>query len=242
MKKKLVSEYDWRLQAITTLTADVISPYGTPMKKGEPVVLIHLLKVKGVEVNIITPNPTAMFLNLSNVSYAQSIKIFNFNELLNTDNFDEKDYFNSLEYYMASIIFAFTALETFANYSIPDLYEFKKLREDKKCFEIYDKEKIEKNINLDIKLGEILPEVLNIPSFKGNSLWAEYLELKRIRDRLIHLKTIDTEYHRTGDPYNHLWNDLINNGEIINYSIKAKKIIEYFLKNKKPRWLIECPF
>lgn len=242
MQKKSISEYDWRLQTIITLTEDAISPYGTPMKKGEPLVKIHPLKVRGVEVNIFTPNPTAMFLNLSNVSYDQSIKIFNFKELLKTSNFNEKDYFNSLEYYMASIIFAFTALETFANYSIPDSYEFKKLREDNKCLEIYDKEKIEKNINLDLKLGEILPEVFNIQSFKGTSLWEEYLDLKKIRDRLIHLKTIDTEYNRTGDPYNHLWNDLINNGEIINYSIKAKKIIEYFLKNKKPRWFIDCPF
>lgn len=242
MKDKSIEYYDWRLQAITTLKEDATSPYGTPMKKGEQLIKIHPFRIGGLEANIYTPNPTAMFLNLSYNSYKQSLNIFNFKEFLKDKDHNEKDYFDALEYYMASIIFAYTAIETYTNYLIPDNYEFKKLREDKKCIEIYNKEEIEKNIKLDIKIGEILPEVLGITSFKGTALWEEYLDLKKIRDRIIHLKSIDTEYQRTGDPYNHLWNDLINSGELINYTIKAKKIIEYFLVDKKPRWLTKCPF
>ena len=239
--KKTVEEYDWRLQAIATLVKDAISPSGKKLKKGEPVILAHPLRINNSITRIYTPNTTAMFLNLSNNSYQNSLKLFNFKNIKKFDDYDENNYFDALEYYMASIIFAYTALETFANYSIPDSYEFKKLREDKKCLETYDKEKIEKNIKLDLKIREILPEIYNVKSFIGTVIWEKYLDLKNIRDRIIHLKSIDTK-HNILDPYNHLWNDLINNGELINYTIKAKEIIEYFYNNKKPRWLIKCHF
>jgi len=241
MKKK-VEEYDWRMQAITTIVKDTVSPTGKKIKKGEPVILVSPIDINGCKTTIYTPNPTAMFLNLSNNSYKNSLNLFDFKIYKKRINYDEKDYFNALEYYMASIIFAYTALETFANYSIPDMYKYKKLRDDKKCLEIYNKEEIEKNIKLDLKISDILPEIYNIKSFKGTKKWERYLGLKNIRDRIVHLKSIDTQYNKTGNPYNHLWNDLINNGDLRNYTIIAKEIIEYFYSSKKHRWLIKCPF
>jgi hypothetical protein len=240
--KKEVEEYDWRLQAITTLAKDAISPTGKKMKKGEPLILVSPIEVNGEKTYIHTPNPIAMLLNISNINYKNSCKKFNFKELKKSNKDDEKDYFDSIEFYMASIIFAYTALEIFSNYSIPDYFKFPKIREDKKCIEIYNKEQIEKNIKLDLKISEILPIIYKIDSFKGTKKWEEYLELKNIRDRIIHLKSNDTQYNKKGNPYKHLWNDLINNGEIKDYTKIAKGLIEYFYKDKKPRWLNKCPF
>jgi len=241
MNKKNINEYDWRLQAITTIVEDTISPTGKPIKKGTPVILLHPLKINNRRIEIYTPSPIAMFLNLSNNYYQNSLNLFNFKEFKDPRNYNEEQLFNSLECYMASIIFAYTAVETFSNYSIPNNYEFKKLREDKKCLETYDKEEIEKNIKLDLKIDCILSGIYKVSTFKGTFLWENYLSLKKIRDRIIHLKSKDTKYDLK-DPCNHLWNDLINNGELINYTKKAKEIIEYFYSDKKPRWLIKCPF
>lgn len=240
MAKKFESEYDWRLQAVATLTSNGKGPLGHKFKKGHAVVLVHPVKIDNKMTSITTPHPTAIFLNLSNSSYNQSIKLFNFKKLINKD-LEEKIYLDSLEHYIASIIFAFTSIEVFSNYSIPDTFEFKKIRDDNKCIEVFNKDRIEKYISLDLKISEILPIIYDVSSFKGTSLWEQYLDLKKIRDKLIHLKTIDTK-NTPDNPFNHLWNDLINNGELLNYSKKAKRIIKYFLKNKKHRWFERCPF
>lgn len=56
------------------------------------------------------------------------------------------------------------------------------------------------------------------------------------------LKSIENKYKKDGKPFNNIWNELINNGDLVNYTNKAKNIIEHFLKDIKPKWLIYCPF
>ncbi len=113
----------------------------------------------------------------------------------------------------------------------------------KKCTKLYNKKDIERYISLEDKLSEILPIIVNKSSFKGTSLWEKFINLKKIRDRIIHLKSSDVSSNVfSGNPYEHIWNDLINNGEIIDYSKKVKRIIKYFLKNNEQCWFAKCPF
>jgi len=50
------------------------------------------------------------------------------------------------------------------------------------------------------------------------------------------MKTIDLVYNRKDNYFNHIWNEIINNGTPVNFALKAKKIIGLFLTNKPPRW------
>jgi hypothetical protein len=239
---KPIENFDWRIKAITTIAKECVSPAGNILKKGEPVVLCHPVKVKNNNTVIYTPEPTALFLNLSNKLYEDAKKIFDYANLMEEKAENENLYFDSLEFYIASIVSAYTALECFANERIPNNYEYIKLRDDKKCTESYIKDQIERYINLDIKISEILPVILKIKSPKGTKIYDEYLKIKKIRNSLIHMKSIDLEYKKEKEYFNHIWNNLINNGDYINYTLKAKKIIGYFLDNKPPRWFDMIPF
>lgn len=56
---------------------------------------------------------------------------------------------------------------------------------------VYVKDEIERKINLDEKFHIILPNIYNVPSPKGKKVWGHYKEIKKVRDRIIHLKSID---------------------------------------------------
>lgn len=58
----------------------------------------------------------------------------------------------------------------------------------------YGKDEIERRINLDEKPGFLLPQILALPSPKGSSLWEKYKTIKKNRDRIIHLKSIDKRH------------------------------------------------
>ena len=235
MKKRTIDNFDWRLQAITTISEDCISPYGTPLKKDEPIILVHPVKISDKDTVIPTPNPTAMFLNISNRLYLDAKRKFNFYSLTNSKETKEKKCFDSLERYMASIIFAYTSLESFANESIPDSYVYKKKVKDK--LKTFKKKKIEKEFSLVNKLKIILPDIKNINFNEKNPLWIDFQLLKNIRHRIIHMKTIDLIYNRKDNFFEHIWNEIINNGTSINFALKAKDIISLFTINEIPRWL-----
>ena len=225
------SSYDWRLHEVQ---------YEKEPKFTTSIVA-HPIKINNKETGLLTPNPTALFLNLSYNQYIKACKAYDFNKLINLDSVIEaSDYFNSLELYMGSIIFAYTSIESFANEIIPQDYLYEKHRS--KCTEVYIKDQIE-YLRLDEKLKNILPEILNIPPIAHNLLWNDYIKLRDIRHQIIHIKTKDLNYIKSKNKFNHLWNRIINNGNFIDFSKKAKLIIEYHLKDgNKPRWLKMCPF
>ncbi|MBA7508712.1 hypothetical protein ES705_00644 [subsurface metagenome] len=235
-----IEDFDWRLQAITTISKESVSPYGTVLKKGEPIVKVHPVKINDKSTVIYTPNATAMFLNLSYKFYNQAIKIFNLSTLLQKKSQNEKRCFNSIEYYMASIIFAYTSLESFTNECIPDSYIYKK--KIKGVLKTFNRDKIQRKISLQEKMKFILSKIKKVNFNEENPLWADYQSLKNIRNRIIHMKTIDILYNRKDNFYDTIWNEILNNGKPINYSKVAKEVIKFFLKNKKPRWFLNCIF
>lgn len=245
-----INQRDWRLQAITTLTKDFKSPFtGKLHKKGSVVENVNFIKIGKKELSMPIPNPTALFLNLSHISYLESVKFFNFFSKKDIDNLDlrleEEDLFNGLEYYMASIIFAYTSLECYSNFSIPDDYIFRSLRQDKKCTELYNKEQIERNLTLKVKLGEILPEITGVEFTKSENLWNRFIELEKTRDGIIHMKSSDvkgTNKETKEISFDHIWNKLVNNNESKDYSFLSKEIIILFSNNREPRWLQMYPY
>lgn len=247
-----IKKEDWRLKAITTLAKPFSMP-GSELRheKGAAVMLTTFAKFRGHILSFGVPNMSAIFLNFSNELWQESEIYFK-----NSNNFvepisrhllpgtlDIKDrglFFDMLEKRMGAIVFAFTALESFANDSIPLEYNYEQDRNDKKYLEKYNKEQIEKNLNLDTKLSVILPNIYNVKSPKSKTTWSKYTELKKLRDRIVHLKSQDMASKDANTKT--IWSDVINEN-LPNYASESKELIKHYFSNKpEPRWLQKCPF
>ena len=95
-----------------------------------------------------------------------------------------------------------------------------------------------RSLSLDEKLTSILPEILEIRSPKEDRSWQGYQKLKKVRDRIIHMKKEDRR--SSGPEAPTLWHTLFKVGSPF---VQAKDIIDYFVKamESKPRWHNECP-
>jgi hypothetical protein len=141
---------------------------------------------------------------------------------------------------MIAVVFAYTALESFANESIPETFVFKKGRDDRRCLEVYTKEQAE-FLSLDLKLSEVLPQVFNVTTPKGTKIWERYFFIKKLRDRIIHIKTKDKD--TTKFATDTIWSNLLDN-TFPNIALEAKSIIGYYFENipEKPRWFKRFPW
>lgn len=241
-----IKNEDWRLQAISTLAKPFKSPWtGKVHPIGEPVKAISIVKYGSNKISFGLPNTTAMFLNKSYKFWKEADSILKNIQFINSRHIkNETDVFNFFENIMASIVFAYTSLESFANEKILEDHIYTQERADKRCAETYSKEQIERFLSLDIKLDKILPEILGISSPKKKRLWNKYIELKNLRDRIIHMKSID---RKSSDPKKEIpdsiWRYLLKK-DIPNMSASAKEIISYYFSKEKeaPRWFKKCPF
>lgn len=255
IEEKSILDRDYRIQAITTLAKDFTSPWtGIVHKKGTSVELVGFVKYDEKHVlDFPIPNMAALFLDQSYVSWEESQEFLKKERFLETPSknlpkgtiYPKEDFlfFDVIQKRMIAIIFAYTALEAFANESIPDEYTFEREREDKKCLEKYAKDQIE-FLSLDIKLGEILPVIFNTKTIKGTQIWNKYKFLKKLRDRIVHLKSKDRKSNK--DPNEDtIWKELLDRS-YANAALQAFEIISYFLntlsEDKMPRWFKKFPF
>ena len=230
---------DWRVQAW--------SPIGKPFHGAElghtfpvwsDVVEYSPVKWGRRFLGLAVPNGTAVFVNLSRTAYKQAESLLKDTSKQKargnqTVFADDGDGINWTEAMVASVIFAFTALEAFANEMIPEDYIWKPSEKDRQDEKEYTKEMVEMCLPLDTKLGEILPGVLDSTSLKGTRAWERYVEMKRIRNRLIHLK--DRDRHGTGPEDDTVWGALVS---IPAPHTTALAVIDRLLKRteKKPDW------
>lgn len=236
---------DWRMQLITNLAEDWTSPWsGQTAPKGSQITLSSVIQLnKKKQLTIAVPNATALCLNISRRSWDEAKNIRNKSgidkSLKSQVSFESYAIaFDYIERVMESIVMAFTALEAFVNEVIPDDYEYSTHRRSEVILEVMDKNQIERWLSLDEKLTDILPEILSISSPKGKRCWNGFKMLKKIRDRIIHMKKADRK--SSGPDKATLWHDLF---KLEPPYIQAKEIIDYFVKEMemRPRWHGEYP-
>lgn len=237
---------DWRLQNIANLAEDWTPPWsGQTALKGSQVTVVTVTKTKsGKALTLPLPNATALMINSSQRSYreASSLRRKHKIDQGKNDSVSFRDYsaaFDYLEYLMESVLTAHAGLEAFINDQIPEDYEYISNRRSDVILEVSDKAKIQRHFSLGEKISSILPEILDIKSPKGISeSWGSYKKLKKLRDRITHMKTED----RGSAQYDEdtIWHSLVitepPHGQ-------ALSVILYFAKHLpvKQRWLKECP-
>jgi hypothetical protein len=187
------------------------------------------------------PNAVALFLNQSHNAFIQAMRIHPLLDGRQTPGsrleLDARVY-DYLELIMTSIIFAYTAIEAFSNEEIPDDYYLEQQRKRDGIFVVYEKKSIERKVTLNEKLARVLPETTQRRSPKGLKVWDDYVTLRRLRDRIVHLKTPDRARSNADNLHpESLWKDLLQPQQP-DYPLIAKNMILHF----RPDKFKGCPF
>lgn len=145
---------------------------------------------------------------------------------------DHRLLFDFFELFIAEVIFSFTAIEAFANESIPPnfTYSWKNSKEVKQLA----RADIERFVQLDEKLKRVLPEAHNVKSPAGTKAWQGFKELKAVRDRVVHMKSIDRR--ASGAEHQTLWGRMLEKKQHNFAEVAYRLIGSYSALVKGRRW------
>jgi hypothetical protein len=250
-ERDVIAKRDWRLQAISTLAEDFVSPWtGLRHPAGSPVWATAFAKQNEELLQFALPNVAAMYLSIAQRALAQGASLLatvlggprrqtaeGTRIIAETS---EAPFLDAIEYLSAGVIFSYSAVEAFANYSIPDTYVYERDREDDRCRETYTREQIERWLSLDVKLDKVLPQILSVSSPKGTGVWQEYAWLKELRDRLVHLKSADWRRSGPEEADGILWTRLLDTS-VPRAAAIAARTIRHYLVGEPPRWMRRLP-
>lgn len=135
---------------------------------------------------------------------------------------DHSGLFDYFEEMISEIVMSFSAIEAFANEAIPQDFIYHFTQRDGTTVALVGTE-LERRVSLDE--SSVLPSAYEIKSPKGKKAWEIYRKLKAIRDRLVHLKTVDRR--ASGPEDQTLWGSLIENRNE-NFAQNALSVIGSF--------------
>jgi hypothetical protein len=226
---------DWRRLLYTETTAETFIPWTQHyIAPGTVLTLVKMIKLnKNKKLSMPIPSATALFLSMSKKSYFQAKKIIKNSgieqSIKKEVSFpDESDLFDYLENIINSVVSAYSAIEAFVNEALIDFSENG----------INEKElhEIERKPTID-KIKTFLPKSLSILSPTRERCYTDFIELQKIRNKIIHLKKID---RISGDTeIKTVWDELFR---CLPPHEVAYDIINYFYERiseeKKPYWLL----
>ena len=189
--------------------------------------------IRGNRLTYFTPNNIAILLSVSNKSLELARNI-NQSRLdpskaeLNFQNTNEdkrsfldaksKDVCDYIEAVMTSIIFGYTAVETFSNLSIPTNYIYQGKITKRNVKEPVSKDKIERWFTLKEKVLHILPSIYKTTPPNKQKFWTHFVNLEKYRHNIIHQKTITST-----DFYKYYFRS-----DIFNICTSAEEVIGFF--------------
>jgi hypothetical protein len=240
VSKASTPKNDWRLHTFSYLSEGVTLPWnGKYVPAGSRVTVSSIIQLtKKKTVTIPLPNATALMLNASARAYREAKRLRTASgidrSLQSSVSFDSDECaFDYIERMMEAVILAFAGLEAYINESIPSDYEYVRHHHSEEILEVAGKEKIERHIPIGEKLTAVLPDIFKCESPKGSRCWHGYVQLKNIRDRIIHMKTEDRK--SSGPELDTIWKALFL---MPAPHIVAKEMIDHFVKaaSEKPLW------
>ena len=161
----------------------------------------------GKEVTYFCPNNVAVLLSVSSRALDKAKEVYEKFFLAPDAEFrlekideDKKTFLNRvssavcdyIERVQTSLVFAYTALETFANLSIPEGYLYQTENKSKGVKETYDKNAIERRLSLKVKVQCILKEIYETEDVDHQKWWGDFSNLEHYRNEIIHQKTIQS--------------------------------------------------
>lgn len=192
---------------------------------------VEEVNIRDSKIQFLTPSMVAIQVNIANDSIRNIKKLKDRIKKIPSEqkeedrDLGEKIIGHTLEVYefieqaQKSIIFSFTALETFINLSIPKDFVWEKTTTRKK--EIYNKEQIERYISWKEKINLVVNDIYKLPEIKQTRFWSSLMELLEIRNRLIHIKSSDdTE----------VLSDILNK-DIVRICFSSQEYINYISEN-----------
>lgn len=240
-----LAKQDWRLRAASSLAKPFISPWtGVTHPVGTAVTQSSSMSVDGTRFNFGVPSATALFLDLSKKAFKEAKIIRTQTSFFNRSSgkmpfIESNTLFDCLEQMMASVVFAYTSVESFANSAIPESHIHKEARKDGRCIEEYTKDQIERSLSLDKKLEILiqLPALNGVTNPKGTVLWERFQNLEALRDRIIHLKSADIKASKPDDPIpDTIWQELLKMPDTFQITVE---VIRHYSGTHPPRWLLK---
>ncbi len=162
---------------------------------------------KGKEITYFCPNNIAVLLSVNSKALEQAKTLYSdyfqnpsVEFKLELIEGDKKTFLNKIsskvcdyiECLQTAIVFGYTALETFANLSIPDEYTYETINDSKGVKETYDKTAIERWLSLKTKLQYILKEIYQTKKPESQNWWGHFSNLEEYRNDIIHQKSINS--------------------------------------------------
>jgi hypothetical protein len=187
-----VKSHDWRLHAVTAVSTD-----GGGFRRGDVIKVSFPLDLRdGTALHTGAPNPDGLILDLAAKFDVEAREMQARIKILTDAGEPVEDglAFDLFQKRMAATLFAFTAVESFANEVIAHAYSrgFQYVRTPKKGeVETLDLEAVLMHVSTDEKICSVLPAYVNKKTPKGGVHWQNFRRLKKIRNRIVHLKGAD---------------------------------------------------
>lgn len=200
-----------------------------------------VLSTDKFKMHFLTPNNISILYYVFADNY-KKYKLTLMNHVLNNDlgnqyseyndNFihrlimTSKMVYEMIQYAECAIIFGYTTIEAFANYSIPENYSYQ-CTNNKGIIESYNREAIERNINLSKKLKEMLVPIYGAGDITKEKFWPRFIELERLRNSIVHSKAEEkTLFHKL---FNQNTLTILNSiNDILRFFSKAPKALNVF--------------
>ena len=240
------SDFDWRFQASISGLGNELTYNGTILNdEARLTVVVPVRIARKRTLTLPIPNATALCLDRSNAAFSQSA-ILRENAHIDTSIKPDVTFplgADAMEYFalrLESVVLAVIAIEAFVNESVPDGFTYVSQQGRTSTTVTRAKTDIERFVSLDEKLATVLPAALApCPTPKGRSPWAPYLRLRKLRDRLVHLKTEDRA--ALWPELASVWSDLVLCPEPAR---TAKAVIDHFIPYlpKRPDWHSLYPY
>ncbi|WAC01579.1 hypothetical protein N7U66_16740 [Lacinutrix neustonica] len=152
-----------------------------------------------LETMLIQPNDVALYSNIADRCLNQAMEFYGKVILPRHKQWHgsfpslekQKEYYDYFEIIIQAVIFAYTALEAFANICIPAGWEYQTETNGVKT--IYSKEAIERKFQLREKFKKIIRPILNTPDPSLENWWMSFTELENLRNEIIHTKQSKSE-------------------------------------------------
>ena len=221
-------------------------PGGPSHKAGDLVVLASSALTQDGPVAFTMPSPVAMALKVavaSGIAADKRRRELTFQTVPGPHGMEscvapaqEPLLFDFFEHCMIAVTFSFQSVESFANFIVAQKLKSTMCLQRGEKTQEYDAAGIQRNVPTAEKLSTVLPALLSVPNPKGSKIWQEFVELRRLRDSTVHLKSTD-QYGK--NPQNAIDSLFFNffNRRATDFPRLALDIAEYFSRDRVPRWL-----